>query len=148
MRARLNKELSAFEELPKTALVREYAEAFRTFLSSNAFDDKLASYVSAVQQAGLAEQAEVIRQVPEAMMDLLNTLVELRGDETVEFKEFVLALTAGAGQVKIATLPVSLDCVYFAPVKQAMYAPIPALFVLGVEEGLFPLETVGAHPTD
>ena len=141
VRARLNKELSAFEELPKTALVREYAEAFRTFLLSNAFDDKLASYVSAVQQAGLAEQAEVIRQVPEAMMDLLNTLVELRGDETVEFKEFVLALTAGAGQVKIATLPVSLDCVYFAPVKQAMYAPIPALFVLGAEEGLFPLET-------
>lgn len=141
VRSRLNKELSAFENLPKTALVREYADAFKAFLFENAFDDKVESYVFDLQQAGLLEQAEVIRQVPEAMMELLNTLVELRGDETVEFKEFILALTAGAGQVKIATLPVSLDCVYFAPVKQAMYASIPALFVLGAEEGLFPLET-------
>ena len=139
----MTKELAAFEKLQKTAAVREYAAAFKEFLLTGDFDARIEKYVSEVHARGLLEQAEVIRQVPQAMMELLDTLVELRGEETVEFKDFVLALTAGAGQVKIATLPVSLDCVYFAPVEQAMYAPIPALFVLGAEEGLFPLEAVG-----
>ena len=143
LREGLTKELAAFEKLQKTAAVREYAAAFKEFLLTGDFDARIEKYVSEVHARGLLEQAEVIRQVPQAMMELLDTLVELRGEETVEFKDFVLALTAGAGQVKIATLPVSLDCVYFAPVEQAMYAPIPALFVLGAEEGLFPLEAVG-----
>ena len=143
VRSKLCEELKPFEGLPKAATVAEYAGALRAFLKQNDFDGKVAAYLNEVCAASLSDQAEIIRQVPSATMELLDTLTELRGEETVELKDFIIALSAGAGQIKIATLPVSLDCVYFAPVKQAMYVPIPALFVLGAEEGLFPLETVG-----
>ena len=143
VRDALCRELKPLDAVLKGATVAEYAEAFRAFLSENDFDAKVESYLNAVQDAGLPEQAEILRQVPAAIVELLDTLVELRGEEPSDGKDFLLALIAGAGQVKIASLPVSLDCVYFAPVKQAMYAPIPVLFVLGAEEGLFPLETLG-----
>lgn len=143
VREALCRELRPLDAVLKGGSVAEYAEAFRAYLSENDFDAKVENYLSAVQDAGLPEQAEILRQVPAAIAELLDTLVELRGEEPSDGKDFLSALTAGAGQVKIASLPVSLDCVYFAPVKQAMYAPIPVLFVLGAEEGLFPLETLG-----
>lgn len=143
VRAALCAELKPLEPVLKEGTISAYAEAFHAFLSLNDFDQKVERYLAEVQDAGLPDQAEVLRQAPAAITELLDTLVELRGEDASDGKDFLLALTAGAGQVKIASLPVSLDCVYFAPVKQAMYAPIPVLFVLGAEEGLFPLETVG-----
>lgn len=143
VRAALFKEIEVLVNLPRTGRVRLYAEALRTFLAVNDFDQRIADYTRQVHDAGLFKEAEIIRQTPAALMELLDSLVDLRGEEETSFAAFLTSLTSGAEQVKIAALPVSLDSVYFAPVKQAMYAPIPALFVIGAEEGLFPLEQVG-----
>ncbi len=143
VRKKLTDELAPFDLMEKTGAVSTYAEAFERYLSQNDFTAKVNDYLAKVFREELLDQAEILRQGPAAIMELLKTLTELRGDEILEFKDFILTLTAGAGQVKIAALPVSLDCVYFAPVEQAMYAPIPALFVLGAEQGLFPLENTG-----
>lgn len=140
VRAALCAEIAVLTDLPASAPVKRYTEALRSYLLANDFDQRIASYAERVREAGLLKQAEIIRQTPAAFVELLDTLEDLRGEEEITLKDFLLALTSGAGQVKIAALPVSLDCVYFAPVKQAMYAPIAALFVLGAEEGLFPLE--------
>jgi len=138
----LFRECGGVDALPSKGDFRFYISAFRSFLSENDFDGKIALYAERVFGAGLRKEAELIRRTPAAFMDLLSTLEDLRGEEQTTCRDFLLALTAGAEQVKLAALPVSLDCVYFAPVERAMYAPIPALFVLGAEEGIFPLERV------
>ena len=143
LRADLIREIAPFAACPHRATVAEYAESLRAYLSMNGYDEKVRIYLDAIVAMGLPEKAEILRQVPAAMMTLLDELVELRGEEEIEYADFIIALRSGAAQVKIASLPVSLDCVYFAPVKQAMYAPIYALFVMGAEDGLFPLEQVG-----
>ena len=139
-RAALFAEVGSLSALPSIAKVKTYAAAVRDYLRLNDFDRKIEEYTKRVREEGLLKQAEIMRQTPQAFAELLDALEELRGEEEISYPDFLLSLTAGAGQVKIAALPVSLDCVYFAPVKQAMYAPIGALFVLGAEEGLFPLE--------
>ena len=142
VRSLLIEELSPLADLPSSAELALYCEKIRDYLRVNDFDERIKSFLKEVEDAGLLKQAEILRRTPAALMDLLDTLEELRGNEKTTFREFILSLQAGAGQMKIASLPVRLDCVYFAPVEQAMYAPIEALFVLGAEDGLFPLESV------
>ena len=143
VREALMRETAVFADCPRRATVREYAEMLLAYLSANKYDERVEKYLSDVSKAGLSDKAEIVRQIPQAMVDLLEELLELRGEEEVDQFGFIAAMKAGATQVKIASLPVSLDCVYFAPVKQAMYAPIHALFVMGAQGGLFPFEQAG-----
>ena len=143
VRAALTEETKLFANCPRHATVREYADMLLSYLSANDYDARVERYHAAVLEAGLPDKAEIVRQIPQAMVGLLDELKELRGEEDVDLFAFIAAMKAGATQVKIASLPVSLDCVYFAPVKQAMYAPIHALFVMGAQGGLFPFEQTG-----
>ena len=143
VREQLMKEIDRFDKCPAQAKVSEYASVFLGYLSDNEYDEKVETYYADITDEGLLDKAEILRQVPQATIGLLNELVELRGEEEVTYDDFIKALKAGAEQIKIASLPVSLDCVYFAPVEQAMYAPIHALWVLGAESGVFPREQMG-----
>ena len=140
VRSLLNQELAPLFSLPGKGTVSTFAEAFRRFLEANDFDSKLAVYAEKVYNAGFKKQIEILRQTPAKTMELLESLSEIRGEEELSVEEFLLALRSGASQVKIAALPVSLDCVYFASPEQVMFEPIKTLFVLGAEDGAFPLE--------
>ena len=140
VRSLLNKELAPLFALPSKASVSVFAEAFRRFLEANDFDSKLALYAERVYDAGFRKESEILRQTPAKTMELLSSLCEIRGEEELSIEEFLLAFRSGASQVKIAALPVSLDCVYFASPEQVMFEPIEVLFVLGAEDGAFPLE--------
>ncbi len=140
MRLRLVKELSPFLDMKKEDGVHRYAETVRSYLAGNDFDERISLYAKKLYEGGYLQENNVIGQAPQKITDLLATLEEIRGEDVLTREDFAFALRAGAEQVKIASLPVSLDCVYFAPVEQAMYEPIPYLFLLGAEDGLFPLE--------
>ena len=141
--AALAEELEPLLSLPSEAETAVYTERIKEFLIENDFSARLTDYAKTLSRdASLAKQSEILRRTPAAIVELLDTMKELRGEEIVTFSDFLLALNAGAGQVKLAALPVSLDSVYFAAVEQAMYAPIRRLFVIGAEETLFPLERV------
>ena len=147
--AALAEEMEPLLRLPEEEKVEVYTAAIKEFLVANDYAKRLTDYtnaltagVSAAEKASLAKQSEILSHTLPAVVDLLSTMEELRGKETIKLSDFLLALTAGAGQIKLAALPVSLDSVYFAAVDQAMYAPIPRLFVIGAEETLFPLERV------
>ena len=142
VRSALIRELAEFISAKPQDTVRAYADTVRAYLQRNDFDDKIATYARETHAAGHLKESNVIGQSPEKIASLLRTLEEIRGEEVVTREEFLFALRSGGEQMKIAALPVSLDCVYFAPVEQAMYAPIHSMFLLGAEEGLFPLETV------
>jgi len=140
LRVELLAETAQFAAMPKEASVRSFADVTRAYLTENDFDAKIAAYAEKIYEAGYLKESNVIRQAPRAIVQLIATLEEIRGEEIVTREEFLSALRSGAEQVKIASLPVSLDCVYFAPVEQAMYEPINTMFLLGAEDGLFPLE--------
>ena len=142
IRTALVKELEEFISAPLENTVEGYAEALRSYLKRNAFDERIADYAERIHRAGYLKESNVIGQSTEKIASLLDTLAEIRGDDVVTREEFLFALRSGAAQMKIAALPVSLDCVYFAAVEQAMYTPIDTMFLLGADEGLFPLETV------
>ena len=147
--AALAEETEMLLRLPAEAKVATYVEGIKEFLIANDYAKRLndnanalTEGVSAEEKASFAKESEILRHTLPAIVDLLATMEELRGEETISLSDFLLALTAGAGQIKLAALPVSLDSVYFAAVEQAMYSPIPRLFVIGAEETLFPLERV------
>ena len=142
LRSALVSELDCLVSAPTSATVGEYVRIFSEHLKRNGFDGRIADYAEKIHKAGHLKESSVIGQSPEKIMSLLSTLAEIRGEEIVTREEFIFALRSGAEQMKIAALPVSLDCVYFAPMEQAMYAPIPSMFILGAEDGLFPLESV------
>ena len=142
VRSALVLELDDLIGAPQSATVNEYVRILSEHLKRNDFDARIAKYAKDIHTAGHLKESNVIAQTPEKIMSLLRTLEEIRGGETVTREEFIFALRSGAEQMKIAALPVSLDCVYFAPLEQAMYAPIHSMFLLGAEDGLFPLESV------
>ncbi len=140
VRRLLLKETEALFSVPAKAPVARYAEAFETYLKQNEFDERILRYAERVYEAGFKKESEILRQTPKKTIELLESLREIRGEDELSLEDFILAFRSGASQVKIAALPLSLDCVYFASPEQVMFEPIKRVFIVGAEDGVLPIE--------
>lgn len=78
------------------------------------------------------------RQIYGIIMDLLDKLAELLGEEKVSLGEYREILDAGFGEARVGIVPPSLDQVMAGDVERTRLKDIRALFFLGVNEGNVP----------
>ena len=74
-------------------------------------------------------------------MDLLDKMVEILGEETVNRQEFRQLLESGLSQAKVALIPPSIDQVMVGDMERSRLKEIKALFFVGVNEGNIPKST-------
>ena len=78
------------------------------------------------------------RQIYPIIMDLLDKLAELLGDEVLPLSEYREILDAGFAEAKVGIVPPGLDQVMAGDVERTRLKDIRALFFLGVNEGNVP----------
>lgn len=71
-------------------------------------------------------------------MDLLDSFVELIGDEPVKMDEFSQILEAGFQEIQVGTIPRNVDRVVAGDMERTRLKQVKALFFLGVNDGYIP----------
>lgn len=84
------------------------------------------------------QRARGFEAVYDKVMDLLEQMGELLGDEKLKRKEFLELLNAGIAQVKVGMIPAAIDRIILGDLTRTRLSHIRAIFFLGINEGSVP----------
>lgn len=98
----------------------------------------LADWMDRADSAGRPEERGEHEQVWAELMEVLDQLVELLGDETVTGADFLEILDSGLEQFDLALTPPTVDQVLVGNVERSRAPEARAVIVMGLAEGEFP----------
>ncbi|MBQ3107002.1 MAG: hypothetical protein IJC68_00120, partial [Firmicutes bacterium] len=111
------------------------------FLAEKAeLPQKIDALRDSLTEEGLLEDAAELAQVWDALVHILDQLVELAGEEALSMTAYRDLLEAGLASVEIGLIPPAADQVVVGPARRLATGRLRALFVLGANEGLLPAE--------
>ena len=83
----------------------EYVDHLYDFLEQNQVQQKLLNYQQLFEQEGDLAKAREYAQIYRLVMDLLDQIYELLGEEEISLQEFADILEAGFGEITVGTIP-------------------------------------------
>ncbi len=98
----------------------------------------LNEYEESFQEQGETALAREYAQIYKTVMDLLDKMVELLGEEQMRVREYREILEAGLEAAAIGIIPPGYDRVVFGDIERSRLSHIKALFFIGVNDGLIP----------
>ena len=125
----------------KESLVKNYVEGLYTFLTESRVQEKLAGFEARFEAAGELSRAREYAQIYPLVMDLLDQIIGLLGEEPMSLQEFSDILDAGFGEIEVGTIPQNVDRVVVGDMERTRLKPVRALFFLGVNDGNIPKGT-------
>jgi ATP-dependent helicase/nuclease subunit B len=139
LRQMIVRPLSELEDgLRKAGTVREMAEALYRFLERLDVPGKLERWSRDCLEQGRPEKAREHAQVWSSLVDLLDQIVEMMGDERIDPDRLAGIVDAGLESVKLGLVPPSLDQVLVGSMDRTRSGTVRHLFVLGANDGVLP----------
>lgn len=121
-----------------SAQAKEYVDALYDFLVQNQVQQKLSGYESFFQEQGDLSKAREYAQIYRLVMELLEQVHGLLGEETISLQEFSDILEAGFGEIEVGTIPQNVDRVVVGDMERTRLKQVKALFFLGINDGNIP----------
>lgn len=116
----------------------ERIEAVYAFLEELRIGEKLRQECTALAEAGDLTAARETAQVFDTLVELLDQLHVIIGDETVSLKKFTSILEEGLKAYSVGIIPTTLDQVFIGSVDNSAVTEVEFLLVLGVNDGAIP----------
>lgn len=124
--------------LGKEAPVKDYVNALYDFLVQNRVQEQLAAFEQQFEAEGDHTRAKEYAQIYRLVMELLDQIYALLGEETITLKEFADILEAGFGEIEVGTIPQNVDRVLVGDMERTRLKQVKVLFFLGVNDGNIP----------
>jgi ATP-dependent helicase/nuclease subunit B len=118
--------------------VRDYASGLYRALDSMQVRVGLERWIEEATSAGDLEQAAEHQQVWTELVELLDQMVDLLGDEPVSADDFLIILESGLEQFDLALTPPTLDQVLVGDVDRTRTPELRGVILLGLNDGEFP----------
>ncbi len=122
----------------KGATVREMAAALYELLVALRVREQVEEQRQQFEIQGMLAQAKENEQIHEIVIQLLDKVVSLLGEETVSGKEFAEILDAGFEASQVGIIPPGYDRVLFGDIERTRLEHIKVLFFIGVNDGMVP----------
>lgn len=122
----------------KKATGKELVCALYGFIVNASIEEKLADYEQYFTEQGDLVKAKEYAQIYRLVMELLEQICGLLGEEELEIKEFADILDAGFAEIKVGTIPQNVDKVVIGDIERTRLCEIKALFFIGVNDGIIP----------
>ena len=122
----------------KEGRVKDYIDGLYDFLVQNEVQNKLAAYERRFEEQGQLPRAREYAQIYRLVMELLDQIYELLGEEIIPLAEFREILEAGFGEIQVGTIPQNVDRVVVGDMERTRLKQVKALFFLGVNDGNIP----------
>lgn len=116
----------------------EYVDHLYDFLEQNQVQQKLLNYQQWFEQEGDLAKAREYAQIYRLVMDLLDQIYELLGEEEISLQEFADILDAGFGEITVGTIPQNVDRIVVGDMERTRLKQVKVLFFLGVNDGNIP----------
>jgi len=120
------------------APVKEYVNALYDFLVQNRVQEQLAVFQAQFEAEGDHTRAKEYAQIYRLVMELLDQIYALLGEETISLSEFADILEAGFGEIEVGTIPQNVDRVLVGDMERTRLKQVKCLFFLGVNDGNIP----------
>ncbi len=119
-------------------LAAVYVNQLYDFLYDNRAQQRLAAMAADFKNAGDLVRAKEYEQIYRLVMELLEQVHGLLGEEEITRQEFYDILEAGFGEIQVGTLPQNVDRILVGDMERTRLKQIKVLFFLGVNDGNIP----------
>ncbi len=119
----------------------EICSALYDFLCSLGIPGRIEASIDRFRQSGRLSLANEYSQVWNIVMQVFDQIVEVMGEETFGIERFANILAIGFGEYQVGLIPASLDQVLVGSVERSKSHEVKALYILGVNDGVFPAAT-------
>lgn len=120
--------------------VREFCETMYRLLEKVKVPERLERMRGFFDADGKVEKGREQEQVWNAVIQLLDEMVEMVGDEPMTLSTFRSVIEAGFETLEFSHVPPTIDHVIVGSVDHSRISGIKASFLLGVNEGVWPLK--------
>lgn len=137
MRKELVNMISPIMESHKKSVL-ELSKGLYEFIKRGDAYSKLERYARYFEQQGDNVKADEYSQIYGKIMDLLDQVASLLGDEKVPIKEYMEILDAGFSEIEVGTIPQNVDTVRVGDIERSRLSDIKYLLFLGVNDTNIP----------
>ncbi|WP_010093670.1 helicase-exonuclease AddAB subunit AddB [Ornithinibacillus scapharcae] len=133
--------LGAFDAKIRSAVtIRELCINLFTLLEEIAVPAKLEEMRTIFDENGQLSKGREQEQVWNAIIHLMDEMVEMAGEEEMSLSTFRVTLDAGFETLKFSHVPPSIDHVIVGTIDRSRISGIKCSFLVGVNEGIWPLK--------
>lgn len=122
----------------KGATVRECTTALYQFIVSLQIEQQLKYWENQYKEAKDLAKAKEYAQIYRIVMDILDKMATLLGDEVMDISEYAKVLEAGFEAAKVGVIPGGYDCMMIGDIERTRLDDIKVLFIVGVNDGIVP----------
>ena len=125
----------------KDVTVSDMTKALYDLLCVLRLEEQMKEQQEAFEEAGEELLASQYRQIYKIVIDLLDKLVDLLGEEKLSIRDYADVLEEGFASAKVGAIPPGEDCVILGDIERTRLEGIKVLFFLGVNDGMIPKST-------
>lgn len=140
VRERMMKPFGALQEVfgRRNVTVRERCIALYDFIVYHQIEEQMKYRKTKYEQECNYTKAKEYDQIYRIVMDLLDKLAGLLGEERMPLEEFGRILDAGFETVKVGVIPSGYDRVLVGDMERSRLDHVKVLFMVGVNDGIVP----------
>lgn len=127
----------------KEITIGEMADAVMGLLTAGKAEQKMEVYQQYFTDIREYRLAKEYGQVYGLVVELLERVSALLGNEKVSRKEFIEILDAGFAEIKVGVIPATVDRVVVGDITRTRLAHVKVLFFVGVNDGIVPARNDG-----
>ncbi len=132
------------EKLKANIILEEKMIALYEFFDRMDYEKKLKEAQLSFEEKGDKVLAKIYDQVFEAVIQLMERLVEILGKDIVPIRELEKMLDVGWKELKLGVIPPGLDQIVVGDIERTRLKNIKVLFFMGINEGIIP-KNVQSH---
>lgn len=118
--------------------VRQMTEALYHLLVDYQIEQRLLQMAEEFEERMDAVRAKEYQQIYPMIMELLDKMVTILGDESMDLDSYKNILDAGLEDAKIGVIPPSYDNIIFGDMERTRLEHIKVLFLIGANDGAIP----------
>lgn len=131
------------QQLRELPTIKEKAIALFEWLEAIGAPGRLEQMRELYDEEGRVEKGREQDQVWDAVIQLLEEITEVAGEERMDLKTFRNVLESGFDSLRFSHVPPSIDHVVVGSIDRSRMHGIKAAFLLGVNEGTWPMKPGG-----
>ncbi len=124
--------------LDKKAKASVYINGLYEFLLENKVQERLEEYSRMFAEKEDLAKTREYAQIYRLVMDLLDQVYSLLGEEEISMEEFLEILEAGFGEIEVGTIPQNVDRILVGDMERTRIKSVRVMFFLGVNDGNIP----------
>lgn len=130
--------LPFWEEATEDHSLKEWCTLLYQWLNRMGVPQSLRQWKNEDEEAGRQADGKEHEQVWKRILDFLNEIVRVCGDDVVSLSEFAQMVKDGMEQLKFSLIPPTLDHVTFTSVERGYTMQSRVVFLCGLNDGVFP----------